>query len=143
MAFSKELLDEILKDYHGPDDFYGPSGIMKQPTKALVERTMEAELTEHLGYEKHDQGEKTRTNRRNGKTAKGLRTDGGPMTIEVPCDREESLEPQIVPKHQREFRGFDDKILSMYALGLTDLTCRNFSCLFAMDGKQVFPNNFI
>jgi transposase-like protein len=83
MVFTKEVLDEILKDYHSPDDFYGPSGIMKHLTKALVERTMEAELTEHLGYEKHDQGEKTIANRRNGKTSKDLRTDGGPMSIEV------------------------------------------------------------
>ena len=119
MAFSKELLDEILKGYHGPDDFYGPEGIMKRLTKALVERTMEAELTGHLGYEKHDQKEKPVGNRRNGKSGKVLRTDHGPMSIEVPRDREGTFEPQIVPKHQREFRGFDDKILSMYALGLT------------------------
>jgi transposase-like protein len=104
MAFSKELLDEILKDYHGPDDFYGPTGIMKQLTKALVERTMDAELTEHLGYKKHDQGEKPVANRRNGKTTKALRTDDGPMTIEAPRDREGSFEPQIVPKHQRDFK---------------------------------------
>jgi transposase-like protein len=81
MAFSKEVLDAILKDYHGPDDFYGPEGIMKQLTKALVERTMEAELTGHLGYEKHDQGEKSIANRRNGKSTKELRTDGGPMSV--------------------------------------------------------------
>jgi len=119
MAFSKEILDEILKDYHGPDDFYGPEGIMKQLTKALVERTMQAELTEHLGYEKHDQNKKLVENRRNGKATKELRTDHGPMTIEVPRDRDGSFEPQMVPKHQRDFKGFDDKILSMYALGLT------------------------
>ncbi|MDR0376677.1 MAG: transposase, partial [Spirochaetaceae bacterium] len=118
MAFSKEVLDEILRDYHGPDDFYGPEGIMKQLAKALVERTMEAELTEHLGYEKHGRGKKSSENRRNGKTSKELRTDDGPMAIEVPRDRAGSFEPQIVPKRQREFRGFDDKILSMYALGL-------------------------
>nr|WP_010252956.1 transposase [Treponema primitia] len=58
MAFSKEVLDAILKDYHGPGDFYGPEGIMKQLTKALVERTMEAELTEHLGYEKNGHSSK-------------------------------------------------------------------------------------
>jgi transposase-like protein len=80
---------------------------------------MEAELTCHLGYEKHDQGEKTQTNRRNGKTAKALRSDDGPMAIDVPRDRQGSFEPHVVPKHQREFKGFDDKILSMYALGLT------------------------
>jgi transposase-like protein len=65
MAFSKELLDEILRDYHGPDDFYEPEGIMKQLARVLVERTMEAELTEHPGYEKHDQGEKLLASRRN------------------------------------------------------------------------------
>jgi transposase-like protein len=76
MAFTKEVLDAILKDYHGPDDFYGPEGIMKRLTKALVERTMEAELAEHLGYEKHDQGAKPVANRRNGKSGKEPRADG-------------------------------------------------------------------
>ncbi|MDR2160254.1 MAG: transposase [Treponema sp.] len=108
-----------LKDHHGPDDFHGPEGIMKQLTRALVERTMEAELTGRPGYEKHDQAAKPTRNRRNGKTAKGLRTDHGPMGIAVPRDREGVFEPRIVPKHQREFKGFDDKILSTYALGLT------------------------
>jgi transposase-like protein len=68
--------------------------------QALVERTMEAELTEELGYEKHDQAAKPATDRRNGKTAKELRTDRGPMEIAVPRDREGVFEPQIVPKHQ-------------------------------------------
>ncbi|GMO48875.1 MAG: hypothetical protein Pg6C_11590 [Treponemataceae bacterium] len=104
MAFTKEVLDEILKDYHGPE------GIMKQLTKALVERTMEAELTKHLGYEKHDQNKKPTANRRNGKNVKELGTGGGPMEIETPRYREGTFEPQIVPKHQREFRGFDDKM---------------------------------
>jgi transposase-like protein len=134
MAFSQEVLDEILKDYHGPDDFYGPEGIMKQLTKALVERTMEAELTGQLGYEKHDQDAKPTTNRRNGKTAKELRTDHGPMEISVPRDREGAFEPQIVPKHQKEFRGFDDKILSMYALGLTTRQIQNhLKDIYAVD----------
>ncbi|MDR0597819.1 MAG: IS256 family transposase [Treponema sp.] len=119
MAFTKEVLDEILEDYHGPEDFYGPEGIMKQLTKALVESALEVELTEQLGYEKHDQTAKPTANRRNGKTTKELRTDHGPMEIAVPRDREGVFEPQIVPKRQKAFRGFDDKILSMYALGLT------------------------
>ncbi|MHB9294191.1 hypothetical protein Holit_03318 [Hollandina sp. SP2] len=71
----KKLLDEILKDYHSQDDFYAQKPIIKQLTKTLVERTMKAELTYHLGYHKHDQGETTRTNRQNRKTTKELRTD--------------------------------------------------------------------
>jgi transposase-like protein len=119
MAIRKELLDELLKDYKGPDDFYGPDGIMKQLSKALIERMMEAELSEQLGYEKSESGEKQTDNRRNGKTSKTLRTDQGPMEIEVPRDRNGDFEPKIIPKHQREWRGFDDKILSMYGLGLS------------------------
>jgi transposase-like protein len=80
---------------------------------------MQMELTEHIGYEKHDSGEKQTDNRRNGKTTKTLRTNQGPMEIEVPRDRNGEFEPQIIPKHQREWRGFDEKILSMYGLGLT------------------------
>lgn len=119
MAISKEVLDELLKDYKGPDDITGPDGLLKQLTKALVERAMEAEMTDHLGYEKHDQADKTTGNRRNGKTKKTLRSDQGPLEIEVPRDREGEFEPGIVPKHQRDFKGFDDKILSMYARGMT------------------------
>ena len=119
MAISKEILDELLKDYKGPDDFYGPDGLIKQLSKALIERMMEAELTDQLGYEKSESGEKQTENRRNGKTSKTLRTDQGPMEIEVPRDREGEFEPKIIPKHQREWRGFDQKILSMYALGLS------------------------
>lgn len=119
MAISKGLLDELLKDYKGPDDITGPDGLLKQLTKALVERAMDAEMTTHLGYEKHDQAEKDTSNRRNGKTKKTLRSDQGPLEIEVPRDREGEFEPEIVPKHQRDFKGFDDKILSMYARGMT------------------------
>ena len=80
---------------------------------------MQAELTGQIGYEKSESGEKQTDNRRNGKSSKTLRTDQGPMEIEVPRDRDGEYEPQIIPKYQREWRGFDDKILSMYGLGLT------------------------
>jgi len=119
MAITKEVLDELLKEYKGPDDFYGPEGLIKQLSKALIERAMQAEMTEQIGYEKSESGGKETANRRNGKSSKTLRTDQGPMEIEVPRDRDGEFEPQIVPKHQREWRGFDDKILSMYALGLS------------------------
>ena len=119
MAFTKEILDEILKGYKGPDDVFGQDGIIKQFSKAVIERAMQAELSETLGYEKNDQGEKKTSNRRNGTSTKVLRTDQGPMEIEIPRDREGQFEPQIIPKHQRQWQGFDEKILSMYALGLT------------------------
>jgi len=119
MAITKEILDELLKDCNSPDEFYGPDGLVKQLSKALIERMMQAELTDQLGYEKSKSGEKQTENRRNGKTSKTLRTDQGPMEIEVPRDRNGEYEPKVVPKHQREWRGFDDKILSMYALGLS------------------------
>jgi len=119
MAITKEVLDELLKEYKGPDDFYGPDGLIKQLSKALIERAMQAELTEQIGYEKSEIGEKETENRRNGKSTKTLRTDQGPMEIAVPRDREGEFEPQIIAKHQREWRGFDNKILSMYGLGMS------------------------
>ena len=119
MAITREVLDELLKDCNGPDEFYGPNGLVKQLSKALIERMMQAELTDQLGYEKNESGEKETENRRNGKTSKILRTDQGPMEIEVPRDRNGEFEPKVIPKHQREWRGFDDKILSMYGLGLS------------------------
>jgi putative transposase len=119
MAITKEVLDELLKEYHGPDDLTGEEGLLKQLTKALVERAMGAELTEHLGYEKHEAGEKPSENRRNGTSPKTVRSDQGPITLDVPRDRDGTFEPKIVGKHQRELPGFSDKILSMYARGMT------------------------
>jgi transposase-like protein len=119
MAITKEVLDELLKDYRGPDDFYGPDGIVKQPSKALIERVMQAELTGQTSYGKSEAGEKPAGNRRNGKSSETLRTDRGPPEITVPRDREGGFDPQTVAKHRRDRRGFDDKILSMYGLGIS------------------------
>jgi transposase-like protein len=113
------MLDELMKDYKGPADLTGEGGLLKQLTKALVERAMGAELTEHLGYEKHEPGDKPTDNRRNGTSSKTVRSDQGPISLDVPRDREGTFEPKIVGKHQRELPGFSDKILSMYARGMT------------------------
>jgi transposase-like protein len=77
-----------MKEYKRPDDFYGPDGLVKQLSKALIERAMQAELTEQIGYEKSESDEKPIGNRRNGKSSKTLRTDQGPMEINVPRDRD-------------------------------------------------------
>lgn len=117
--FSDELLDQLLANYTKPEDLTGKDGILKQLTARLVERAMQAEMTDHLGYEKHDPKGRGTPNSRNGTTSKTLKTDDGPMEIEVPRDRDGSFEPQLVKKRQTRFTGFDEKILSMYARGMT------------------------
>ncbi|MCD6197933.1 MAG: IS256 family transposase [Deltaproteobacteria bacterium] len=119
MAIRKDLLDELLKDYKNPEDLIGDSGILKQLTKALLERALEGEMTHHLGYEKHCPSGRNTGNSRNGKNMKKITTDHVPLEIKVPRDRISSFEPKIIPKHKKRFDGFDDKIISMYARGMT------------------------
>ena len=118
-TIDEELIDKLLADYKGPEDLIGEQGLLKQLTKALVERAMHAELTHHLGYEKHDSGGLGSDNSRNGTSTKTLKGDFGEAVIEVPRDRNGTFEPKIVARHQPRFSGFDDKILSMYARGMT------------------------
>jgi len=117
MAIRKELLEELLKDYKSPEDLLGEAGLLKELTKALVEKALDGELTHHLGYPKN--GPSKGGNARNGKSKKGLLTDHGKMEISSPRDRNGSFEPELVKKRQTRFDGFDDKILSMYARGMT------------------------
>lgn len=117
--FSDQLLDQLLAGYKKPEDLIGPEGILKQLTARLVERALDGEMTDHLGYEKNDPKGRGSGNSRNGTTAKTLQTELGPMPIEVPRDREGSFEPQLVKKRQTRFTGFDEKILGMYARGMT------------------------
>ena len=112
-----ELIDELLKDYKQPEDITGSDGILKQLTKAILERALNAELTHELGYEKHSRSVKD--NSRNGNSSKTLKTDHGDMDLSIPRDRNSDFEPEIVKHGQRRFTGFDDKILSMYARGMT------------------------
>jgi putative transposase len=137
MEIKKELIDELLKDYQRPEDVIGENGLLKQLTKALLERAMSAELTNHLGYEKSDPVGYNSGNSRNGFTSKTLKGDFGEMVIETPRDRNGSFEPQIVKKHQTRFDGFDDKILSMYARGMTTREIQGH--LTEMYGVDVSP----
>lgn len=113
------LLDELLKGHSSPEEILGENGLLKQMTKRMVERALEAELTEHLGYKPHaSEGRNTR-NSRNGKSKKTIQSESGQFEIEVPRDRDGSFEPQLVRKRQRRLEGFDDKVLALYARGLS------------------------
>src|SRR5690242_17326990 len=119
MAIDLKLIDKLLDGYTKPEQIVGENGLLKQLTKAVLERALNAELTGHLGYEKHDPVGYGTGNSRNGTTRKKLKGDFGEIELETPRDREGSFEPRIVSKGQTRFRGFDDKILSMYARGMT------------------------
>ena len=116
---NQNLPDELLKDYQKPEDILGENGPLKQLTKAVLEPAMQAELTHHLGYDKHDPKGNNSGNSRNGKSKKTLKGDFGSLPPAVPRDRNSTFEPQIVPKGQTRFEGFDDKILPLYARGMT------------------------
>lgn len=109
---AEELLDELIKEYGGSEGVTGPDGLLKDLTRAVVHRAIDAEITHHLGYEARGAAPEGQSNRRNGKNGKTVRTNQGPLAIEVPRDRDGSFEPKIVPKHKRHFDGFDDKIVS-------------------------------
>lgn len=113
------LLDQLLADGYGKDDILGPQGLLKRLTGALVERALQAELADHLGYDRYGAVPKETKNTRNGSTSKTVQTDTGPLAIQVPRDREGSFEPQLVKKHQRRIEGFDDKVISLYARGMS------------------------
>src|SRR5436190_4662872 len=114
-----DLIDQLLKDHHSREDVLGENGLLKQLTKAVLERAMQAELSHHLGYEKHSLKGHNSGNSRNGKSKKTLKGDFGNLPIDVPRDRNATFEPQIIPKGETRFAGFDDKILSLYARGMT------------------------
>ncbi len=115
----KDILDKLLQGYEKPEDLLGKDGILKNLTKALVERALEAEMTHHLGYEKHAKEGHNKGNSRNGHTSKKVISDDGTVPLSVPRDRDGTFEPAIVKKGQRRFTGFDDKVISMYARGMT------------------------
>ena len=114
-----ELLDQLLSNYTRPEDLTGEDGLFKQLKKALIERALGAELSEHLGYEKGDPAGRGSGNSRNGTSSKTLLTEDGEVEISVPRDRAGTFEPQLVAKGQTRFDGFDNKILSLYARGMT------------------------
>jgi putative transposase len=114
-----ELIDELLAGARTEEQLVGPGGVLAGLTKRLLERAMEVELTDHLGYEHGESPPGGAGNTRNGSTPKTLSTEHGPVEIETPRDRDGSFEPRIVRKRQRRFEGFDEKIIALYSRGLS------------------------
>lgn len=119
MAIPTEVLDQLIAGYKKPEDLIGENGLLKQLTKALLERAMQVEMTDHLGYRRNALEGKNSGNSRNGSYRKKLKGDFGEIDIAVPRDRNGFFEPIIVPKGESRFKGFDNKIISMYARGMT------------------------
>ena len=109
MPIDNEIIDKLLKDYKSPEDVLGENGLLKQLTKAVLERAMQAELTHHLGYEPLAPEGRNTGNSRNGKSKKTLKGDFGELPIETPRDRNSTFEPQIVKKGETRFDGFNER----------------------------------
>ncbi|MBN4081161.1 IS256 family transposase [Caldithrix abyssi] len=142
MTRQNELIDDLLKSCNNPDDILGKGGLLSQLTKALVERALEGEMTHHLGYSKHAPIGNNTGNSRNGKTTKTVKGKQGDMKIAVPRDREGVFEPQLIPKHQRRFDGFDNKIIGMYGRGMTTRDIRDqLEDLYGVEVSPTFISN--
>ena len=118
-SIDNELIDNLLQNYKKPADLIGENGLLKQLTKQLLERAMAAEMTEHVGYEKHDVAGNNSGNSRNGKSSKTIKGTFGELVLDTPRDRKGTFEPQIIEKGQTRFTGFDANIISLYARGLS------------------------
>lgn len=136
-ALPNDLIDGLLANYKKPEDLIGENGLLKQLTKALVERALEAEMAEHLGHDKNEPVKNATGNTRNGKSRKTLKGDFGELPIEIPRDRAGSFEPQLIPKHQTRWTGFDEKIISLYARGMTVREIQQH--LSEMYGTEISP----
>ena len=116
----EQLADQLLGKAQAEGvELLGPDGLLSQVTKAVLQRALAEEMTEHLGYEKHDPAGRGSGNSRNGMTSKTLLTDVGAVDLQVPRDRNGSFEPQIVRKGQTRLEGFNDRIIALYARGMT------------------------
>lgn len=118
-SLNQSLLEQLLKSVEKPEDLLGPNGLLHQLKGALMQRMLEAEMTEHLGYEANDPKGRGSGNTRNGHSLKTVTTDTGSIEVRVPRDRKGLFEPKLIPKHHRRLDGFDDKVLAMYARGMS------------------------
>jgi transposase-like protein len=134
VSIPAELLDRLVQGPMTPEEV---QAICLDFKKAVIERAMGAELSHHLGYRPGEARPEGQGNHRNGTTGKTVLTDDGPVRLELPRDRDGSYEPILIPKHERRFTGFDDKIVAMYARGMTVREIRGF--LAEQYGTEVSP----
>lgn len=131
------LLDHVIANYKNPADLIGENGMLKQLTKAVIEAALQAEMNKHLGHAHYGAVANASGNVRNGQSAKTLTGDFGEIQIAVPRDRDASFSPQLIAKHQRRVPGFDERILSLYARGMS--TREIAAHLQEMFGAEVSP----
>lgn len=136
-AFPQALLDHVIAHYKQPSDLIGENGMLKQLTKAVFEAALNAEMNQHLGHARHGNVGNDTGNVRNGHSAKTISGDFGEVDIAIPRDRDASFTPQLLPKHQRRVPGFDERILSLYARGMS--TREIAAHLQEMLGVEVSP----
>ena len=117
--FDNAQIDGLLASCKNKADIFGEDGLIKTLVKSILERALEGEMTEHVGYTKHDPKGNNSGNSRNGYSKKTVSGQFGNIDLAVPRDRRDEFEPAIVQKHQTRFEGFDDKILSLYARGMS------------------------
>ncbi len=138
LIFDPQALDQLLEGHRTPEAFFGANGLLDQLSKALLERALQGEMTHHLGYEKHDSAGHNSGNSRNGTSAKTVKGKRGQVQIEVPRDRNSEFEPQLIPKGQSRIDGFDERVLSLYARGLSTREIQ--AHLEEIYGTQVSPD---
>tara|TARA_R100001369_G_scaffold92617_1_gene138768 strand:- start:2675 stop:3916 length:1242 start_codon:yes stop_codon:yes gene_type:complete len=119
MPISDKLIDQLLDGCDSPEDILGEAGLLKQLTKKVAERALEAEMQAHLGYAPNDATGNNSGNSRNGKTKKAVRSTNGDVELDIPRDRNGSFEPKLVRKGERQLNGFDERIVALYARGMT------------------------
>ncbi len=142
MTIRPELLDELLKDDKNPQDLLGENGIIKQLTKAMIELCLQTEMEEHLGYPKHGSKEEDQSNVHDGTSRKTLKSEHGELKIAVPRDRDGSFEPMLVKKRQTRLQGFEEKVLALYARGMTTHDIQvQLQELYGMDVSPTFISN--